>query len=216
MRPLTPKLYVLAAIFLLASFAVIADDRTWLKEHYVMSVDLEILAEYTMIATVDEVEPRLSRCLYGDSQGRLLVMRFEVDTTTLEARTEFTSVATGESLVFDTPDGETITLELVGGSSFTYANEDSTTPEVRSQAAALMEDASASFKDTLENLAEIGSYHGEDMRNPGLTLAEVLYPEFSEAPARSSEVRTVHVLDFDPYTTAPTAFEQQFGAAYYQ
>lgn len=197
-----------------AGSIVVADERTWLKTTHVVTFDEEQLAQCSVISTGDEVQPRLLRILYGDSEGRLLVVRNELNSGS--GSSSYTFVATGESIRFSWVPNGPVTFERIGGSSITFADEDRMSSEVRSQAAAVLAGASTSFKDALQDLAELGILHGDYLRTPGVILAELFYPDFLDRQEAGGEVRTGYVLHFDPNTTSPSTFEQQFGQAYYQ
>jgi hypothetical protein len=132
------------------------------------------------------------------------------------ACTEFTFISTGETIVFDVPDGHMVTFRRVGGPSIAFADSDRTIAAVRARAATVMDGASTPFKYALRNLAEIGSIHGVDLLTPALILTDVLYPVFADSVAIPAERNTGSVVDFDPATTPPNAFEQQFGANYFE
>jgi hypothetical protein len=206
---------VALALLFFSGFGL-ADERTWLKTHWTIGTVQEgQLAEFTDIMTLDQIQPYLSRFLYGDSTGNLLVIRFSANTTDSTSRTEYTFLGTGEKIAFDIAPPN-VTLTRTNGPSITFVDADPIPPEVQSQAASVMEGASQSFKDALRGFAEVTSRYGARLLVAGILLTGVLYPDIDTPSTGSGEELTGKVVGFDPDTTPPNAFEQQFGQAYYQ
>jgi hypothetical protein len=216
MRYRALRRFFLIVAFGLVTTVTIADERTWLKQDYSVSVDEEEIARYTTIATVDQLQPRLLRILYRDDQQRLLVLRLVVDVPSHATQAEIIFPSTGESIILETPDDQTVVFRVSGGSSMTFSDENRATPAVRTQAGSIFSGASVGFKDALRNLTRVGTAHGGDLLGEALTLADVLYPEFAEVVPVFDTVRTGQVRDFDPQTTPPGAFEVLFGSHYFE
>lgn len=220
--------FVMAAVFLLLTFTVpVAQQRTWLKSHEKIEMD-EVLAEYTEIATSDHLSPREQRYLYVDSVGVALVLRHSTDVVmdgdVIEGTGSFgssvTMVSTGEQITLEYDQGtDTVAVTIASGSfSYSDTSERPLPQSVKVEAlGVLTANASPAFQQALQRFAGVGArysnlFHGFAFELADLFFAEIELLAVTDLTSEPTEI----VTDFDPYTTPPGPFEQQFGQAYYE
>jgi hypothetical protein len=200
-----------------------ASARVWAKHHHAFSFDGETLNQWTTISTVDDEWPFTMRMLYQDAAGNRLLVRLSgpEEGTSL---TTITDVATGETVSFSAVPG-TLTVG-VGSQQIVIPWDDSfhTThgfqyPEsVRSQAATLYATLSSTFRGALLRFTQAGCLDSLDLYTSAFHCAYLFYDGTvnCSSPPRSSPPSTNYLSPFDPSVTAPDAYEQAFGQAYFQ
>ncbi len=218
--------FLLACLALGFSLSTSAQDRTWSKFHHEVRLEGEIASRYTVISSSDRQSPHVSRLLYDDMKGGLLVVRRE--TTTVQDAGEglrvtdsviaISRVENDEALTV-TLRGEHGTLRLAGGSVTFVDVEDDTFPKsVRDAATALLADTSQEFNSALRGLTEAGSYSSFRLASAGLLLRKLFYPDIDAGKfvVLDGTPTDAVVHTFNPTANPPGPFELQFGDAYYQ
>lgn len=226
-RPARVFVYVhVLGMFVFAGQPSSAETRPWVKFHNQIEINGQVSAEWTKIGTVKGF-PHESRMLYRDAVQRKLVIRYEVSTVDGPELFSLQSLPTGESIHFTmTESGLDVTMDgaafhLQRGVCESYSRPDGKDcpPIVRSEAAAFIESASQSFRDTLLYFADTGCSWSLDLYGVASRLGFLFFPEQVECfepPLDLVKQPTPPVPMFDPELVPPNEFEAQFGGSYYR
>jgi len=228
MSSTTRFLAAIVACILMSIGPSLAQEREWTKLHETIEMD-GLMAEYTEITTSDDLSPDVSRLLYADSDGVLLVIRDTIHFTwgeeepldILTTEDSITLVSNGEELTLGHNEGnDTMTL-TIGPASVDYSDDPGDrplSPSIQSQAQSILTaNASQGFQDALYKLARTGSQYSNKLYSVSSEIAELFYPELEIGRVTDYTTGPTEVVEnFDPYTTPPGTFELQFGQAYYE
>lgn len=207
--------------------SVAQSARQWRKWHRHVAGDGQSGAEWTYIGTSDQGDPYLARRLYKDSSGSRLVQRTSNDRVTYDTTHSIQHLDTGEILTFE-QDATLKTLTVAFGSqqvvmqlddliAYGGPNGSVIPPTIKTAGIALIAGASQQFQAALKQLASIGCYESTELYLTAVLYAHLFYDDVDCKKVPSEKASgPVLIRNFDPYVTPPDAFEQQFGAAYYQ
>jgi hypothetical protein len=213
----------IALLFTLMSGTVQAQERQWIKRHHTTTMDEVVYSEFTYIGTADDASPYIHRILYKDDLSVLLVIRqatqfVGADEDFISHEVTITDVSTGETMTLTHNIDDAMHLQ-VGGGSFDFTHSIPYSLEARAGAKSLVDvNATQSFRDALQRLAKVGAYYCYSLQGLGELLRDLLFDDVlgAKKPANYCAESTDRVKPFDPNTTPPNAFDQQFGSAYYQ
>ena len=163
--------------------------------------------------------PFLTRFLYQDDAGRLLVIRYDFPKTPPNV-ISIQCLPSGEKLAFEkVPESTTLRF---GGRVFVLRMSDidpsarGLSPTLLQRAAAVVHGMSPACRAALRRITEIGTEHSVVFHVPAALMAGLVFPDIAgtvpEIDTTSPE--SDRVWPFDPATTPPNAFEAQFGSAY--
>ena len=222
----------LLALLVLASLPSMAQSgRQWSK-HSDWAIDHEVQGvwsyKWSYIRTTDDQYPYLSRRLFRDNAGSLLVIRTSLEEPAVaRASISIQDIDTGETLTFVAQHMESMTIQLLGGGAplvipytdvvaFSGADGSEFPPGIKTAAQTMIATASQGFEDALRRLALHGCYENADLYIVAAYYAHLLYSDIdcTDPPRYAPSPQIIH--GFDPNVTSPTEFERQFGAAYYE
>lgn len=183
-----------------------------------------IVAEFTMIRTrrADPPDPLEERVLYEDDAGRLLVIRWSAPSDE-SSSTSFECVGSRERITFDVATMKSLSIGIAGASmEVRFEDIDTNLPgpprTVIDRAAVLFQKVTPECRAALRRYVEIGGGYSFLVGVEASILGPVLFPDIEMRKGnvdRTSRERDI-VFPFDPATTPPDDFEQQFGSAYYR
>ncbi|MDH3626600.1 MAG: hypothetical protein OEV00_11695 [Acidobacteriota bacterium] len=211
---------VIAAILV---FVPVTSAQVWTKDHTgIQHSTGEAIAKFTFIRT-DPALPFTYRQLLEIDGTRLVIRATQSDEAGSYLMT-IESLSQGETLTIES-DFEVEQRISFGGDavSWTYQELESSfnsiqdyPPSVRVAAVMLLEDVSVKFQAELRELAELGCYHSGEF-NPLTVLLNVFFDDLDfDDPIEKHSITSQRVENFDPLTTPPTAFELEFGLAYFE
>jgi len=77
--------------------------------------------------------------------------------------------------------------------------------------------SSPEFRTALERLTEVSRRYPAGLSLYGLILADVFFPQYEALdPSATESESTDRVMTFDPDEVPPSAFDAQFGLAYFE
>lgn len=177
--------------------------------------------------TSDSEFPYESRILYEDEFGRRLVIRKRFLDDTGYGTTTIEWPDRSESVVFELAPGISLTVRhtqetLVIDTQTTVMemgpDPRSLRPADRAAGLALISSASEEFRAALRSLAEVGVYESMFFTGVGNWMSQLFFHDIpSGFPAKGpTTMEKTIVVGFDPMVVPPDAFEQAFGAAYFE
>jgi hypothetical protein len=215
----------LMLVGLFVTGTVTAQQRTWIKQHETIAFDQLSWGEYTFIGTSDGLSPNVSRLLYKDGAGALLVVRHESTflseggqpTAVTGGELSVTSIDTGDEIAITVHADQTVTV-VIGTASASFPALIPSSQQTKNAALEFLEEnTSEGFRTALARLGRTGVYYARRLKFIGVPLRELFFHDVETKPLTNYTGEPTEVVEsFDPNTTPPGVFEQQFGSAYYE
>ena len=224
-RKLLVSLSMTVALCLAVAPALGSDetpDRTLGKLHQKVLLGETVLAEYTLITTLDQSSPFVAKYLYQDQGGqRMVILMVTEDRGPNTITVRFP--ATDEVLTIVQNEDNSSTIALGGAAPILVlapdVREKTALPEtLKGQGAQALDTISADFRAALRDLAAVGSVHSSEFAFVGAYLGGLFYTEFEGKVAHVDGTGPIAgaVRGFDPNVHPPGDFELAFGDEYFQ
>ena len=209
-------------------WAVTPAGATWVKHHETVHVAPggAQVAEFTTISTLmtSANDALMSRRLYRDDRGRLLVLRRNYPNSAGGIAVDSVEcLASGEVIRVEHVKNDKVTLRF--GSQTVEVLASSVDPAATrlpqpalDQAAAVFQTISPPCRQALLRLAQIGASNSLELYTTSRAFVPFFFPEIEgKAPSMDTTYGPIDpVGPFDPSTNPPNAFEQLFGSAYFE